>query len=72
MPFVHRRWIFFPLLFLLLVLRKAGRVKWFIIFHLYLEFNAYLLKEPVVCENVALKKHIQVETGFLYDVYVAG
>lgn len=58
---------FFPLLFLLLVLRKAGKL-FFIIFHLYLEFNAYLLKEPVICESVALKEHIHVETGFLYDV----
>lgn len=39
----------------------------FIIFHLYLEFHTYLLKELVVCEMVAMKKHIQVETGFLYD-----
>lgn len=33
----------------------------FTLFYLYLEFNAYLLKERMICENVAMKKHIQVE-----------
>lgn len=69
--FFHRGWIFFPFSFAFHVEEGWWSKIVLIIFHLHLDLNAYLLKEPVVCESVAMKEHIQVETGFLYDVHLA-
>lgn len=68
MSLFHRRWIFFPLYFAFNVEEGLWSKIAFVLFHVYLEFKAYLLKQPVLCENIAMKKHTQVKTGFSLDV----